>query len=216
VLAAAAVPAGVSDEITPAPARPVTRYRDATVVIEDGKFQEIEKRYRAGGPGRERDVFDVMAEQAARRGGKLWLDQRMIEIARDYRDLFERVESAGFVASFKPDAPFGGQGRGDFMDAYLRDKARLDRFHRAIGDGVAKKAKGKVQTSSGGRVRVSSYDLARIGRKPITVRGLVDNVCIAQQPLSACLEGYGWSASTKNRETLQAALCAALARMDGI
>lgn len=217
-LAGAVLPDGVSTEILAAPARRgLDRFHDLQMVaVGTEEFEAVEQRYKSGGPGVVRDVFDTMVDQITRRGGTSPFTVSQVSAGREYRDLHERLQSAGIKCSSAFDTASGGLGSKDFMDVYLADSWRMGWFHKAIGDGVAKDTRGKLRTRSGKRTRVTNVDLAGFGKKIITVRALVDCVCIFEQPLSAVLDGHGWAATGKNRKTLSAALRAALTRMQGI
>ena len=196
------VPSEVSSEIPIAPARgPVVPFREGYWHEKAGKAQWRWVPYRSGCPGRVRDIFDTMTDQATRRGGDLPFTEAQVGTARDYRALYERVQAAGFKRSKAFDVQMGGQCNTDFITAYMRDTNRLARFHAAVGDGIAKEIKrpGPGQT-----------------RHPILVRRLVDDVCIRQYALSEVLKAHGWAVSGENRKALQDALCASLGRMQGI
>lgn len=199
---AAASPAGVSREVLAAPARgPVAPFRESVVLpAGDDGFEVVDAPYRSGCPGRARDVFDVMVDQALRSGGAAPFTAGQVGAARDYRAVYERVQSSGMKLSSVGVDRTGGQGRVDFMDAYMRDSERLSGFRAAIGDGVALSPK---------------HRSASVVRRAIMVRELVDAVCIRERALSAVLTAHGWKVSGKARNDLRAALCAALGRMRG-
>ncbi|QBF32158.1 hypothetical protein [Thalassococcus sp. S3] len=212
----AANPEACSDEIVPAPARgALSAFREGYWHEKDGKTEWREVPYRSGCPGRTRDIFDTMTDQAMRRGGKAPFTTAQVGAARDYRALHERVQSAGIRCSRAFDLQAGGHGNADFMEAYATDTRRLAMFHDAIGDGVAKDTKRKVPAMEG-TVKVGRVQLRQIGRELITARRLVDDVCIRERALSEVLRAHGWRATGKNRSSLKAALCAALGRMQGI
>ena len=216
LVAAGTAPVECSPEIIPAPARgSMASFREGYWHDTDmgGEWRHVP--YRSGCPGRTRDIFDTMTDQALRRGGGAPFTAAQVGAARDYRALNEAVQSAGVKCSSTFDDKVRGQGRVDFMDAYIRDSERLGLFVRAIGDGVAKDTKRKVPAIEGA-VKVGDVQLRRIGRRLITVRRLVDDVCISERTLSDVLEAHSWRATGKNRMTLRAALCAALGRMQGI
>ncbi len=208
VMDAAVIPDGCSREIPVAPARgPVAEFRELRSMPRGDGFVLVEAPYRAGRPGRARDIFDTMTDQTTRRGGEPPFTRAQVGAARDYRALHERVQSAGVKCSRAFDVQIGGQGQGqvDFMDAYIRDTQRLAMFHRAIGDGVAMSVR-----------QDGANTMDRGSRWSVTDTRLVEMVCIGDKPLNAVLKAHGWSASSKGTKRLRAALCAALERMQGI
>ncbi len=209
-------PDGCSAGIITAPARgPLAPFREGYWHDTDSGGEWRHVPYRSGCPGQVRDIFDTMTDQATRRGGDVPFTAAQVGAGRDYRALHERVQSAGVKCSRVFDVQTDGQGDTDFMVAYMRDTERLDMFHEAIGDGVAKDTKRKVPALEGS-VRIGDVQLRQIGRRLITVRRLVDGVCIGERALSDVLEAHSWRATGKNRKALQEALCAALGRMQGI
>ena len=211
----ASVPSACSPEIHGAPARgPVVEWREQKFIARGDDFVLVTAPYRAGCPGRARDVFDVMAEQAARRKGEPVFTEGQVAAARDYRALFEKVQSAGVRgAQFDAEQRTDGRG-GSFMDAYLRDAARLRTFYRRIGEGVAKDV--IYRTSEGGRALAGAVGSSALGRHRIMVRALVDQVCIGDLAVSEVLRGHGWRPTGKSIKHLREVLCGALERMRGI
>ncbi len=203
---AGTAPDGCSPEIIPAPARgALAPFREGYWHEEDGQGEWRHVPYRSGCPGQTRDIFDTMTDQATRRGGDAPFTAAQVGAARDYRALHERVRSAGVKCSRAFDVQAGGQGRVDFMDAYIRDTERLGMFTTAIGTGHAM------------AVRVcGAHSMGRGSRWSVTDARLVEMVCIGQKPLSAVLEAHGWPVTGKNRKTLRDALCVALGRMQGL
>lgn len=216
VKSGAANPDGCSREVPEAPARgPVAEFREYRYLPKGDDFEPVEAPYRAGCPGRVRDIFDTMTDQVGRRGGPPPFTLRQVDAGRAYGALHQRVQSAGVKCSSVFDTRGGGRGRVDFMDAYMRDVERLGLFHEAIGDGTAKDIRSKRSVLHGGTL-VGEVELRAIGRQVITVRALVDQVCIYESSLSDVLKVHGWRPTGKNRKTLRAALCAALGRMQVI
>ncbi|TRD21897.1 hypothetical protein [Palleronia caenipelagi] len=201
---AARNPKSCSREIPVAPARgPVAEFRETVSLPKGDGFQLAEAPYRAGCPGRVRDVFDIMTEQAMRRrGGRAPFTAGQVQIARDYRALFERVQSAGMKCSADLNAVRGGDGGRDFMDVFIADSERLRRLQRAIGAGDALAPR-----------RDGAHNMDRGTRRSITDARLVEMVCVGQEPLSAVLRAHGWALAGKNRKCLHDALCASLERM---
>lgn len=216
LMAMATAPERCSDRIPLAPARGrVAEFRESRtmpdVASADG-YKVVEEAYRNGAPGRCRDVFDVMTDYATRRGGTAPFTIGQVEAGRAYRDLHQRVAAAGVKGSAAFSTETRGKGKVDFMDAYIADLDVLQAFHRAIGRGIAKEVR-RGSPVPEGKVRIGDEELARIGRKLITVRELVDAVCLAEKPLGAVLKAHGWRVSGKNQKPLLAALRAAMERM---
>ena len=210
------VPPECSSEIIAAPARgPLLPYREGYWHEKDGQSEWRHMPYRSGCPGQIRDIFDTMAEQAMRRGGSSPFTAGQVGAARDYRALHERVQTAGVKCSKVFDVQMGGQGDFDFMTAYMRDTERLARLQDAIGSVIAKSMK-RVRPDTAQRVVISDDTFLPADKSIITVRALVDGVCVKERSLSDILKRYGWSVTGKNRKVLQVALCAALDRMQKI
>lgn len=210
------VPDECSREIPEAPARgPVDPFREVRVMPTADGYQVTEVPYRAGCAARVRDVFDVMTEQAARRGGPAPFTLHEVAAARDYRALTERLESAGLRSSMAFATTAGGTGYRDFMDAYLSDSRRLAAFHAAIGLGLAKDVRRRVPAMVEGQ-EVGATTVRAMARRPIPVRALVDAVCLADKPVSAVLKAHAWRDTGKNILALRHALRAALERMQGV
>lgn len=213
--AAPSLPDGTSSHILTAPARgPVDRFVDAhTVPVGTDKFERVEERYGKGAPVRCRDIFDEMNEQAMRRRkGRLIFTAAQADAGRRYRDLVERCATAGLKISSTFSDHAGGSGKVDFIDAYMADLQRLAWFHRAIGDATAKDVRRK-QPARAGKVVISDIDLIETGRRIITVRQLVDDVCLRERSLSEVLSAHGWAWGENNAKHLRSALCQALDRM---
>ena len=216
VKAGAANPSDCSAEIITAPARgPLAPFREGYWHEKDGQGEWRNIPYRSGCPGQARDIFDFMTDQATRRGGDAPFTAAQVGAGRDYRALHERVQSAGVKSSKAFDVQTAGRGRVDFMDAYIRDTERLAMFHDAIGSVIAKDVK-RVSSDRARRVIITDDILAQSDNRIITVRALVDDVCIKERALSDVLGAHGWSVTGKNRKALRGALCAALGRMQGI
>lgn len=214
--ALAAVPVECSAEIITAPARgPIAPFREVYwhETAHGNEWRHVP--YRSGCPGRTRDIFDIMTDQATRRGGVAPFDIGQVFAGREYRALHERVQSAGLKCSSAFDDKVRGKGKVDFMDSYLADAQRLSWFHEAIGGAIAKDMK-RVSPEKAQRVIITDDILAQADKRIITVRTLVDDVCIKEKALSDVLGAHGWSVTGKNRKALRDALCAALGRMQGI
>lgn len=163
------------------------------------------------------DAFDVMRVQAERaHGAALCRAEKagakppvfdapftdgQVEAGRAYAALSERCAASGVKCS-SLEAQAGGGGRGgDREVAMLRDFGELRRLHRRIGGGLAKEVR---------HIRPKGRK-----RSAISVRVLVDQVCIGGLSLSAVLDRHGWAVDTQSRNGLRQALCAALDRMRG-
>ena len=190
------------DVIRIAPARGRVETFQPNVLLPDGKggMKHVAMGYRDRSAMRQRDVFDVMADQAQRAGGRAPFSPVEVGAGRDYRTLVERLSGAGYKGSAVFDDSRGGGGKVDVMDAHLQDVERLHRMQRAIGGGSALSVR---------RVRPST----RAGRIEVGTRVLCDMVCLADSPLSAILQAHGWQKSSKATATLRDALSAALTRL---
>ena len=190
------------DVVRIAPARGSVETFRPVVLLPDGKdgMKHVSMGYRDRAAMRQRDVFDVMADQARRAGGAAPFSAVEVGAGRDYRSLVERLSGAGYKGSAIFSDHQGGGGKIDVMDAYLQDAERLRRLQRAVGPDVALSVR---------RVRPS----ARADRREISVRIMFDLVCLADQSLSAVLQAHGWQKDTKARSALRDALSAALMRV---
>ena len=198
----------ISDEVLLAPARGKMVACPQMTVLAVGAedFVVAPERYRAGAPGRERDIFDDMTDRATRRGGDKPFTVGQVAVGRAYRDFAQKVMAAGYKTSSTFDARVDG-GRVDFMNQYLRDVYRLGMFQRAIGSDVALSPR-----------QMAVHSMDRGARRLITTRDLVDSICLREPKggLSAVLVAHHWSVSARNVKALRAALCAALERMQGV
>jgi len=203
MIARATPPESVSPMIPIAPARgPAVVAPQFETAIVEGKTVQTATTFEGAHPVRVADVFDLMRLQASKRGGGSTLSREQEGIGRDYAALVERCASAGVKgSSFEPTIS-GGGGAGGYSEAVLQDFADLRAMRLKIGDGAALVAV---------NARAHS-DRARVG---IKVRYLVDQVCLADWPLSRVLVRCGWSASSRNRAALRDVLAKALDRMGG-
>lgn len=151
------------------------------------------------------DVFDVMSAQAMRKKRPAPFTQSQISMARTYRALVERHASAGVKCS-SVEGRVGGSGQGgEFMDAVLRDRERIDLIRKRIGPGVAMEVR---------RVRPSDRADGKV-RQSISDRSLVDLVCIEDMSLDDVLDAFGWAIKGSHRSALRGGLAGALDRMAG-
>jgi hypothetical protein len=211
------LPEHTSDQILAAPARDgrTAAFADYSTVSVGSEGQEVvEVRYPKGRPVRERDIFDKMAEQGGRRSRQRAFTDQEIGAGRDYRAVHMKVEAMGVKCSSLWQQP-RRSGKTDVIDAFIQNRRRLDMFHEAIGHGVAKRVKNKVPVREG-KVIIGKVTLRSIGRKLITVRTLVDSVCLYEEDIASVLERHGWARGGKNQVVLRKALADALYRMQGI
>lgn len=158
--------------------------------------------------GQRLDRLTMMCREAwlqhERRGGEAEtfrppFDHGQIAMAARYQALTERHRAAGLrcaSAEARAMAGAGGDG-GGFIEAYLSESQELARLHGRIGAGIA------LQVRRGG------------GRRDITLRALVDAVCLDGKDLTAVLRSHGWTNGAPYRQSLREALAAALDRMQG-
>lgn len=146
------------------------------------------------------DAFDRMEAQSRRAGARSSLFHAgQIAQGRAYAALVERHAARG-VRCVSVETMLAGRtggAGGSFADALLSESALIDRLRAAIGDGVAL----EVQ-----RVR-------RQGRRSVTVRALVDAVCIEGLTITAVLARHGWPDRGETLAAARSALAAALDRM---
>jgi len=127
-------------------------------------------------------------------------DPGQIAMAARYQALTERHVSAGLrcaSAEARVMAGGGAGGDGGFLVAYMDESREIGRIHASIGPGIA------LQVRRGA------------GRRDITIRALVDAVCIHGEDLTAVLRAHGWAKKTGSLSALRDALAAALDRMQG-
>lgn len=216
IKAAAVPPERVSPEIIPAPAR---RYSVAETPRETVMTPNGPRIVRSAPVGFDRvrcgDAFDRMHDQARRRHAAIVAEYKKANRAapdflppitpgqeaagRDYAALAERVAASGVKCSSVEALGVTGGG-GDREVAMLRDFDRLRALQRRIGDGLAKDV---CRPSKGGM------------RHAIRVRVLVDQVCLGAMTLDEIMRAHGWAPDRRIRLVLQAALAAALDRMQG-
>lgn len=197
------VPETCGDSIPHAPARGAFRVFQPIRLYPDGKGGYVAKSagYRGRSAIQRADVFDRMAASAARCKKPMFLSYAQVSIGRFYRDLVERHTCAGLKCSSIETTRSQGSGRGgDFMDAVLRDRQKIERLRHRIGPGSALVVR---------RIRPSK----RGSRTSITDRRLVDMVCLEDRPLSDVLKAHGWSVSGETSRALAKALEASFERM---
>ena len=123
-----------------------------------------------------------------------------IAMAEFYAALVEwRDGSAMRCSSFEAGREGGGSGQ--FIDTFIQRGLDLAQLHQRIGNGVAMAPRRNMDRGN--------------SRRTITVRAVVDMVCIGGQDLTEVLRRFGWADDGKNRKALRLELCAALDRMQG-
>ncbi|WP_158515966.1 hypothetical protein [Pararhodobacter sp. CCB-MM2] len=193
-------PASCGPEILPAPARGrVEAWAPREVRETAGGSEPQHAGFEGRNAARARDVFDVMAEQAARRGGTAPFTPGQADAGRRYSVLVERHSFVGLkCVSVEAQARgSSGSGGGSYMDAVLHEGEVIRRLQAAIGEGWAL----EVTRNRGGN------------RRGITVRRLVDLVCLEGQSVSDVLKSHGWAVYGDVRTKAYKALSEALAKM---
>jgi hypothetical protein len=148
---------------------------------------------------RARDVWDEMADQARRAGGVAPFTPAQVATGRAYAALVERHQACGLrgISVETMMAGRGGSGGGGYMDSVLAEGRRLDALNRQIGDGVAL----EVQRRS------------RRARDVVTVRALVDGVCLHGRTVADQLRRSGWDTNGPMLDKARGVVAAALDRM---
>ena len=205
-----AVPEDCGPEVPEAPARgafKVVRPQQLYPVGNDGwAFKDAG--YQGRSVMRYLDAFDVMTAQSVKRQKPLPFTADQMAVGRYYRELLERQAHAGVRCSSVEALRGGGSGNGgDFMDALLRDRQKIEVLNRRIGSGYALEVR---------RLRPTE----RNWRSMISDRTLVELVCVQDLTLSEILVLKGWvkpgkKAQGKHIKALRSALAAALNRMLG-
>ncbi|WP_306150630.1 hypothetical protein [Roseovarius sp. MMSF_3281] len=195
------VPPECGPEIPHAPARGTIQvFQDVTLYPdgEDGWKAEYSG-YRGRSALRVGDAFDVMHAKAR----KVLFSPGQVAMGRFYAALFEAHASAGVqCSSLEGRVDRGGGGGGEFIDAVLRDRERLDMLRARIGGGVAMQVRKQRPSAVGSRRLISDRDL-------------VDAVCIHERTLADVLKAHGWTKTGKSVAALRGALRDALDRMMG-
>lgn len=195
------VPPECGSDIPHAPARGPVRVFEGVMLYPDGKDGwRAAPSGHAGRKGMARaDAFDVMEAQARR--GLFTPSQKAV--GRYYAALFEAHACAGMqCASLETAVDRTGGGGGEYIDAVLRDRERLNVLRQRIGSGVSLAVRKVRPSVSGSRALISD-------------RRVVDMVCIEGRTLSDVLRSHGWAVTGKSRGLLRDAFCAALDRMCG-
>lgn len=152
---------------------------------------------------RHADAFDIMAAGAAKNRKPMPFTPQQIEIGRFYRDLNEKHATAGVRCSSLESVSGGSSGGGgEYIDAVLRDRARLEQLRARIGGGAAMIVRRQRQGAAGSKLNISD-------------RRLVDMVCIEEKGMVKILAAHGWAKDGAAVKVLTQALRDALERMMG-
>ncbi|KUP91788.1 hypothetical protein [Tritonibacter horizontis] len=199
------VPPACGDGIGEAPARPAFRLFEPQQFYPDGAGSAVKPAgYRGRKAMRMLDAFDKMEAQAR----KSLFEGYQKEVGRAYGVLFEKLDAAGVrCSSVEVLSQASGGGGGEYIDALLADRRRLDEMQRRIGSGAALAVR---------RIRPSARN--KVGL--ISDRALVDMVCVQGLTLTEALRRSGWAAegqrpNGKHVKALRCALLESLDRMAG-
>lgn len=198
--ARAVAPERCGPEIPVAPARgPMVAFAPLEMRrVEDG-YDLVHAGFRGRDAARAMDVWDVMARQARRAGGDEPFTRVQVAAGRAYAALVERHAARGLrgVSVETMAVGRGGQGGGGYSEAVLAEGLWLDAMVAAIGDGVALEVR-----------RVS-----RRARGVLTVRALVDGLCLEGLTLTNLLQRAEWDTNGPTIETARGKVAEALDRM---
>lgn len=203
IKAAAVAPTRCGPEIMPAPARgPMVAFAPVEMRRTDDGYEPQHVGFRGRDAARAADAFDVMTDQARRRGGEVPFTRAQIDTGRYYAALDEAHSSHGLkgVSVETMMVGRGGGAGGGAMEAALHQRATLDRMRAAIGDGWALEVTRKSKRS----------------RVPLTVRELVDLVCLHGLTISEVLRQRGWAVYAETVIWARSVLAAALSRMSDV
>jgi hypothetical protein len=200
---------GFDGAIPHAPARgPVEVFSPREVMrTEAGNFRIVRTGYMGATALRRADAFDVMEAQAARQAKARNKDHQprfttaQVEAGRTYGHLAERHDAIGARCS-SMEGQSRGAGGGSYIDAVVAEGRRLERMRAAIGQAWAMEPKRTAPHAD--------------RRRAISVRTIVDMVCIEGRTLSDVLDRFGWSRKTTHVAEVRAHLCAALDRIHGL
>lgn len=198
--ARAVPPVSCGPDMPAAPARgPLVAMPHKAMVRTDDGYELQHIGFRGRDAARARDAFDLMADQARRAGGFDPFTATQKLAGRAYAALVERHEHSGLrcrSAETLSNAR-GGASHDGVMDLILDEGRQIDAMRAAIGDGWA--------------LEVTRRSKRR--REPITVRELVDRVCLQGLSISEVLEASGWTMKAELRAWAQRALAEALDRV---
>ncbi|MBF9042967.1 hypothetical protein HKCCE4037_06495 [Rhodobacterales bacterium HKCCE4037] len=189
-----------------APARgPVRPFMPMGVRVDaEGQEHAIETGYRGRSAARVSDVWDRMADQAARRNASAPpFTYAQVTMGREYQALVEAWASAGVRGiSLEVLSQRSAGGGGEFIDAVCDQSRRIAQLRARVGP---------VVTLSVRRTRPS----ARGKRTGIPDIVLVDQVCLGWLTVAEVLKRAGWDTGGKTLDRARAALANALDRMSG-
>lgn len=201
VMARGDVPPECGPMIPHAPARGPFRVFEDVTLYPDGEdgWKPAPSGYRGRKTMARMDAFDVMQAQAR----NVLFSPGQVAMGRYYAALFEAHSCAGVqCSSLEGRVDRGPGGGGEFIDAVLRDRERLDVLRARIGGGVAMQVRKQRPSDVGSRRLISDRDL-------------VDAVCIHERTLADILKAHGWTKTGKSVAALRGSLCDALDRMMG-
>jgi hypothetical protein len=201
IKARAMPPESCGPEIQPAPAKgPMVAFPPMQMQpVEGGGYDLVHAGFRGRDAARAMDVWDEMARQARRAGGTEPFSRQQVATGRAYAALVERHSACGLrgISVETMLAGRGGQGGGGYADAVLSEGRRLDALVRAIGEDVALE------------VRRAS----RRARGIVTVRQLVDGLCLEGLTLAGLLRRAGWPDNGRTIDAARDVVSSALDRM---
>ncbi|MFC3059501.1 hypothetical protein [Paenirhodobacter populi] len=198
-------PERCGSDMIAAPARgPMVAFSPLLVTPKDKDWDVRHVGFKGRDAARMADAFDLMDRQARRKGGDEYrppFSDRQMGMGRRYAALVEKHNAAG-VRGISIETMLAGRAGGSatgssYMDALIQEGRCIQALRAAIGDDVALVPK-----------RAGSS-----GRSGITVRVLVDLVCIEGLTISQVLRRFGWVPDKVTRPALQSQLGAALDRM---
>lgn len=197
--ARAVAPESCGPEIPVAPAKgPMVAVEPMAMTMGKDGPELVHTGFQGRDAARALDVWDSMAQQARRAGGADPFTTAQVATGRAYGALVERHMARGLrgVSVETMLAGRGGPGGGGLSEAVLKEGRHLDALRREIGDGLALE------------VRRAS----RRARGVVTVRALVDGLCVEGVPLGHQLRRAGWS--DRNAAVLDAARDAVARALD--
>ena len=163
-------------------------------------------------PVRRADAFDVMAfnhRKAAKDAPPLFTVGQ-VEAGRAYAALHERVRSEGAKASTL-EPRFGTGGTRDYIDNVILRSDKLRAMQAAIGDGlVAGIERQSIRGVSRSAILRGEYDEPPVYTETLTVRALVDAVCLAELTVTQFLRASWPPVTQPRRKIVLAALIDAL------
>lgn len=195
------VPAACGPEIPLAPARGgVVAVEINRLVMDGDDWIATPSGHLGRYAARARDVFDLMSDQSRRAGGSAPFTRQQMDAGRLYAALCERHASAGARGSLSglSAGVGGGSGFSDgIMDRIIDDGRTIAGMRAAIGNDWALEVVRKTKRR----------------RDPLSVRELVDRVCLRQESIDSILRSAGWGVYGETILWARRSLAAALDRM---